>query len=208
MAQITMAKSNVMLWMGVATGIALAMAAIVLGLNGPDNKSVRLALELTARWSFLLFFMAYAGNALAVLFGWEAVGGRARQFGLSFAAAHLVHVGLVIWLGTIMGKVPLTGGLLLFFLAGLFFTYLLAGLSFGGVRRLGRAWPPLRFIGMNYILITFARDFILPVIHPKPTQYNVGHFLAYAPFAALSIAAPLLVLAVTLRRHSMPKTPE
>ena len=55
MAQITVAKSNVMLWMGAATGIAFAMAAIVLGLNGPDNKSVRLALELTARWSFLLF---------------------------------------------------------------------------------------------------------------------------------------------------------
>jgi hypothetical protein len=200
-----MAKSNVMLWMGTATGIALAVAAIVLGLNGPDNKSVRLALELTARWSFLLFFLAYAGNALSVLFGWDIIGGRARQFGLSFAAAHLVHVGLVIWLGIIMGRVPLSGGLLLFFLAGLFFTYLLAALSFGGVKALGAAWPPLRFIGMNYILITFARDFILPVIYPKPAQYNVGHFLAYAPFAALSIAGPLLVLAVTLRRHAAPK---
>ena len=132
-----MAKSNVMLWMGTAFGIALAVAAIVLGLNGPDNKSVRLALELTARWSFLLFFLAYAGNALATLFGWTALRGHAREFGLSFASAHLVHVGLVIWLGVILGKVPLSGGLLLFFLVGLFFTYLLALLSFGGVRALG-----------------------------------------------------------------------
>ena len=145
-----MAKSNVMLWMGTAFGIALATAAIVLGLNGPDNKSVRLALELTARWSFLLFFMAYAGNALAALFGWTMLKGRAREFGLSFAPPILVHVGLVVWLGTILGKVPLTGGLLLFFLIALFFTYLLAALSFGGVKALGAAWPPLRFIGMNY----------------------------------------------------------
>jgi hypothetical protein len=190
--------------MGTAFAVALAIAAIVLGLNGPDNKSVRLALELTARWSFLLFFLAYAGNALAALFGWQALGGRARQFGLSFASAHLVHVGLVIWLGTIMGKVPLSGGLLLFFLIALFFTYLLAALSFGGVKALGPAWPPLRFIAMNFILIAFGRDFVLPVIHPKPTQYNWAHFMAYAPFAALSVAAPLLVLAAMYRRHASP----
>lgn len=200
-----MAKPGVMLWMGTAFGIALAVAAIVLGLNGPDNKSVRLALELTARWSFLLFFLAYAGNAMAALFGWTALKGHAREFGLSFASAHLVHIGLVIWLGVILDKVPLSGGLLLFFLVGLFFVYLLAALSFGGVKALGRAWPPLRFVAINYILITFARDFILPVVHPKPTQYNVGHFLDYAPFAALSIAAPLLVAAAASRRPPTPR---
>src|SRR5215472_726439 len=99
-----MAKSNLMPWMGAAFGVALATAAIVLGLNGPDNKSVRLALELTARWSFLLFFLAYAGNALATLFGWTMLKGRGREFGLSFASAHTVHIGLVIWLGTILGR--------------------------------------------------------------------------------------------------------
>jgi len=206
MAQGVTTKSGVMLWTGAAFGIALAMAAVVLGLDGPNNRSVRLALELTARWSFILFFLAYAGNALAALFGWTALKGRGRALGLSFASAHLVHVGLVIWLGYILGRVPLTGGLLLFFLAGLFFVYLLAALSFGGAKRLGRLWPPLRFIGMNYILIAFGRDFILPVIHPKPAQYNVAHFIAYAPFAALSIGAPLLVLAGAVR--PMPRRPE
>ena len=200
-----MAKPNVMLWMGSAFGVALAMAAIVLGLDGVDNKSVRLALELTARWSFLLFLLAYAGNALAVVFGWAALKGRGREFGLSFASAHLVHVGLVIWLGMILGRVPLSGELLLFFLVGLFFTYLLAFLSFGGVKALGPAWPPLRVIAMNYILIAFGRDFVLPVIHPKPAQYNLGHFIAYVPFMVLSIAAPLLVLAMSLRRPPPPK---
>ena len=55
---------------------------------------------------------------------------------------------------------------------------------------------------MNYILIAFARDFVLPVLYPKPSQYNVAHFVAYAPFAAASILAPLLVLAVTLRQRA------
>jgi hypothetical protein len=99
-----------------------------------------------------------------------------------------------------LGRVPLSGGLLLFFLAALLCTYLLAGLSFGGVKALGAAWPPLRFIAMNYILIAFGRDFVLPVIHPKPAQVNSGHFLFYVPFMLASMAAPLLVLAVHLRR--------
>jgi len=199
-----MAKSNLLPWMGTAFGIALATATVVLGLYGPDNKSVRLALELTARWSFLLFFMAYAGNALATLFGWTALKGRGREFGLSFASAHLVHVGLIIWLGIILGRVPLSGGLLLFFLIALFFTYLLAGLSFGGVKALGPVWPPLRFIGMNYILIAFGRDFVLPVLYPKPAQVNLGHYLFYAPFMLLAIAAPLLVLAAHTQKSAAP----
>jgi hypothetical protein len=198
-----MEKSNVKLWIGAGFGVALAVSALVLGLNGADNKSIRLALELTARWSFVLFFFAYAGNALAGLFGWGVLKGRGREFGLSFASAHLVHIGLVIWLGIILGRVPLSGGLLLFFLIALFFTYLLAALSFGGVKTLGPAWPPLRFIAMNFILISFGRDFVLPVIYPKPTQYTFGHFAFYAPFAVASIAAPLIVLTVMMRRHGV-----
>ena len=190
-------------WMAAAFAAALAITAVTLLLHGTDNKATRLALELTARFSFVLFWLAYAGGALAALFRIDALAGRGREFGLAFAAAHLVHIGLVIWLGVLMGKVPLSGGLLIFFLVGLFFTYLLALLSFGGARALGPLWRPLRFVGMNYILIAFARDFVLPVLYPKPTQYNVAHFLAYASFAAASILAPLLVLAVFMRRRAV-----
>jgi hypothetical protein len=199
-----MQKNNIAQAMGAAFAVALAITVAVFALRGIDNKSIRLALELTARWSFVLFWLAYAGGAMATLFGWQSLAGRGRELGLAFATAHLVHVGLVIELGIVMGRVPLSGGLLLFFLAGLFFTYLLALLSFGGARAMGPvAWKTLRFVGMNYILIAFARDFVLPVIYPKPTQYNVAHFIAYAPFAAASIAAPLLVLAAMARRRSL-----
>lgn len=192
--------------MGAAFGAALAITAITLALHGTDDKATRLALELTARFSFVLFWLAYAGSAIAILFRVDALAGRGRDFGLAFAAAHLVHIGLVIWLGYLMGRVPLSGGLLLFFLVGLAFTYLLAFLSFGGARALGPLWRPLRFVGMNYILIAFGRDFVLPVLHPKPTQHNAAHFVAYAPFAAASILAPLLLLAVTLRHRAVLKT--
>src|SRR6478735_11854926 len=101
------------LWMGAAFGIALAIAVAVLAVRGTGNASIRLALELTARWSFLLFWLAYAGNATAQLFGIRSLAGHGREFGLAFASAHLVHIGLVIWLGVILGRVPLSGGLLL-----------------------------------------------------------------------------------------------
>ncbi len=190
------------IWMGTAFAFALAIAVMVLVLRGADNSGTRLALELTARWSFLLFWLAYAGNATAQLFGVRSWAGHSREFGLAFAAAHLVHIGLIVWLGVILGRVPLSGGLLLFFLIALFATYLLMGLSFGGAKALGAAWPPLRFIAMNYILIAFARDFVLPVLHPKPAQINLGHYLFYAPFMVLSLAAPVLTLLAGRRRSA------
>jgi hypothetical protein len=193
-------QSRLGLWIGVALGMALVSACLILGVGGISEKPTRLALEVTARWSFILFWLAYTGNALAQLSGWEGIGGHAREFGLSFAAAHLVHVALVIWLSYLLGRIALSGGLLLFFAVGLFWVYLLAALSFGGARAMGRqAWRITRFVGMNYILIAFGRDFVLPIFHPKPAQHTLAHFLAYAPFAALSVAAPLLVLAVSLR---------
>jgi hypothetical protein len=193
-------QSRLGLWIGVALGMALVSACLILGVGGISEKPTRLALEVTARWSFILFWLAYTGNALAQLSGWEGIGGHAREFGLSFAAAHLVHVALVIWLSYLLGRIALSGGLLLFFAVGLFWVYLLAALSFGGARAMGRqAWRITRFVGMNYILIAFGRDFVLPILHPKPAQHTLAHFLAYAPFAALSVAAPLLVLAVSLR---------
>lgn len=196
-------------WIGTALGVALAATCLVLVFSGTGEKSIRLALEVTARWSFLLFWLAYAGNALGQLTGWEAIGGHGREFGLSFAAAHLVHIGLVVWLSYLLGRVALTGGLLIFFLVGLFFVYLLAALSFGGAKAMGpRAWRILRFVGMNYILIAFARDFLLPVIHPKPAQHTLAHVLAYAPFAVLSVAAPLLVLVAGGRPPGIQLKPE
>jgi hypothetical protein len=199
-------QSRLGLWIGVALGVALLATCLVLGLAGAGEKPTRLALEITARWSFLLFWFAYTGNALAQLTGWEQVGGHGREFGLSFAAAHLVHIGLVVWLSYLLGRIALTGGLLIFFLVGLFWVYLLAALSFGGVQTIGRrAWRIIRFVGMNYILIAFGRDFVLPILHPKPAQHTVAHVVAYAPFAALSVAAPLLVLAAAASHQLKPE---
>jgi hypothetical protein len=191
-----MRKSFSLFWMGAAFGVALSLAAAILAILGPGEESIRVALDVTARWSFLLFWMAYAGGAIATLFGpaFAPLGRRGREFGLAFASAHLVHIGLVAWLWLILNRAPLQGGLLVFFLVAIIWTYLLAALSFGlWSEALGpRLWRLLIFLGLNYILLAFARDFVLGVMHAWDAHRYVWQLMKYAPFALLCIIAPLL----------------
>jgi hypothetical protein len=193
------------LWMGVGFGVALALAAAVFAVTGADKASIGTALRLTARWSFVLFWLAYAGGAVARLAEprLAAVAHRGREFGLGFAAAHLVHVGLVGWLYWLSGHVPLGGKLGVFFSIGIAWTYLLAVLSFGRLSQaLGpRIWHVLRFAGMNYILLAFARDFVLEVMHSGIGAQPFWQWVGYVPFAAMCIAAPLLCLAAAAHRR-------
>ncbi len=142
---------------------------------------------------------------MVVLFGpaFAPLALRGREFGLAFAAAHLVHIGLIVWLYQILGHSPLTGSLSIFFMVAIGWTYLLAALSFGGPAKvLGpTVWPLVRVLGMNYILLAFARDFVLSVMHADITHAKIGYLVDYVPFAAMSIAAPLLVVAASARRR-------
>lgn len=202
-----MKRESSVLWIGIAFGVALALAAAVLVINGTDAKSLVLGLRLTARWSFLLFFVAYAGSAMAALFGpgFGPLARRGREFGLAYAAAQLIHLGLVVWLFRISPRPPLSGGLFVFFVTGIVLTYLLALFSVGGLAKtLGsRGWRTLRVVGLNYILFAFAFDFVPPTIH-SIEHHRAGRLIGliwYAPFAAISVAAPVLVLAAAANRR-------
>lgn len=200
-------NSVAVLWMGAAFGMALGLAAAVLAINGTDAKSLLMALQLTARWSFLLFWVAYAGGAMAALFGpaFKPLAGRGREFGLAYAAAQLIHLCLVVRLFQISSRPPLSDELIVFFMIGIFWTYILAVFSFGGLaKKLGPiGWRLLRIVGLNYILFAFASDFVPPAIHGTHGTAHHGpmHLIAYAPFAVMSVAAPLLVLAAEAHRR-------
>ena len=189
-------------WMIGAFGGALALAGAVLADYGTGPIGIGQAVRYTARWSFLFFWLSYAGGAMAILFGpaFAGLARRARALGLAFAAALQVHIGLVIWLGVVIGRIPLQGAILLFFLVALFCTYLLVLLSFGiGTRNLGRLWRPLLFLATTYILIAFGRDFV-----PAALGQNVRYWrfaVEYVPFALLSLVAIPLRLAAFLRQH-------
>jgi hypothetical protein len=189
-------------WMIGAFGGALALAVAILAAYGTGPDGLRLAVRATARWSFLFFWLSYAGGAMAIVFGpaFAGLARGARVFGLAFATALQVHIGLVVSLGVVIGQIPLQGGLLGFFLVALFFTYLLVLLSFGiGTRHLGRLWRPLLFLGTTYILIAFGRDFVLGVLDQKTWHWLYA--AEYVPFALLSLIAIPLRLAAFLRQR-------
>ncbi len=201
-------KDPTVLWTVAAFGIALALTGATFAVIGIDIVQ---ALRLTARWSFVLFWLAYAGGALATLFGptFKPIATRAREFGLAYAAAQLVHLGLVVWLFQVASKPPLSGKPFAFFMVAVVFTYLLALFSFGGIAKsLGsRGWRALRIVGINYILLAFAWDFVPAAFHGT-ADYGVRRLLEYTPFAAMCIAAPILVLvAAASHRHGMRYSP-
>ena len=183
--------------MAAAFVIALALAAIAFANLGAGDQGTFVALRLTARWSFLLFWFAYAGGAITKLSGLR-LGGlerRGREFGLAFASAQLVHVGLVLWLFNI-----LTGPVdaMVFFWVGVLCTYLLAIFSLPRLRdALGlRIWRAFRLIALEYIALVFADDFILAPL--QATGFR-SYPLSYLPFAVMLVGAIGLRLATILQ---------
>ena len=195
-------RSHTVVWMTGASLVAALIAGLTLTVFGTGSKGTLLGLQLTARWSYCLFVPAYVGGALATVYGpsFQPLARRGRDFGLSFASAHLMHFGLVLWLYHISPRPPLGTGSAIFFGVALALTYLLALLSIPTLA--GRLPPPiwwaLRAFGMDFIALAFLRDFLRDPLNRSP-----AHLTAYLPFVALGLlAAALRAMAYAKRlRH-------
>src|SRR5882672_6473992 len=128
-----MRKGTTTEWMAGALVIALAIVLTV-RMVAPPGARVGVALQATARWSFILFWCAYAGNSLVVVFGprFQAIAHRCRDFALAYASAHLAHLGMIAWL-LFSYDSPFSRSALIFFGIAVFWTYLLALLSVKGL---------------------------------------------------------------------------
>lgn len=189
-------QSDALSWMTVAFLMSSALAAIVFASAGTGEHGTVLALRMTARWCFLLFWAAYAGGALPRFCGSRlaVLARRGRAFGLAFAAALSVHVGLVLWLMAVADnqRAPM-----LFFWAGVACTYALALLSLPRLRDwLGpRARRILSEGAMQYIALVFAVDFIVEPLRAS----GLGKYpLTYLPFLVMLVGGALLRLAAQI----------
>jgi hypothetical protein len=191
---------DILVWMSAAFCFVLAIAVAVLGMFGPNPRGIVIALRLTARLSFLLFFTAYVGGAAFAIFGpkFSFLARHQRQFGLSFASAHLVHIGLVLWLYAISHQRPIPDSSAIMFSIGTLCIYVLALYSLDGVRKMmdPALWRIVRVIGLEYIAYLFFTDFTFPL-------FNGFHQpIAYLPFAILIVAGvSLRVAGWTLARE-------
>jgi D-alanyl-lipoteichoic acid acyltransferase DltB (MBOAT superfamily) len=185
--------------MAAAFLVGLVIVLAVRAGAGPGERVV-MALRATARWSFLLFWLASTGGALTTLFGsrFQALARRARDFGLAFASAHLVHLGVVAWVYYSSPDPPVRSTLVFFGIAAIW-TYVLAILSIKrlSVRLNPRAWRTVRTLGVEYIGLAFLTDFA-----KHPFQGGVLDVANYLPFLALAIAGPILRLAALVKRLS------
>ncbi len=178
--------------------LVAALIAIEIRLtNGPKERMVT-ALRATARWSFVLFWLASTGSALKTLLGerFRVLASHARDFGLSFASAHLVHLALVAWMYA-TGSPQLPWTIVTLFIVGAFWVYLLVLLSFKTTaQRFGqRASHTLRWIGIEYINVAFFIDF-----NKEPFSGGWSRVAYYSPFLILTVAGPLLRAGAALRR--------
>jgi hypothetical protein len=173
--------------------VAASLAAIVFGVVGAHDR-FGVALRVTARWSFLLFWFAYTGSALATLWGppFSGLARHGREFGLAFSSAQLVHVGIILLAGA--------GAGMAFFWVGIVFTYLLALFSLPRLRdAMGpRLWRICLVIALNYIAIVFAADFIE---EPLKSKGIANYPLSYLPFALMLVAGIGLRAAASIRRN-------
>jgi hypothetical protein len=192
-----MRKPTTTEWMAGSFAVALAILLMVQRYSDPSGR-LGVELQATARWSFTLFWLASTGRALATLFAprFQGLARHARDLGLAFASAHVVHMGLVVWLLHVLPQ-PFPRWPLAFLSVGVLWVYLLVLLA---IPRVAGKFAPktvraLRSVGVEYIGLVFLLDFA-----KNPFQGGVGYLLAYLPFLALAIAGILLRRAAALKR--------
>jgi hypothetical protein len=177
---------------------ALALAVVVLAAMGTGEKGTDIALRLTGRFSFLLFWLAYAGAAMAALFGprFGILSRHRRDFGLAYASAQLVHLSLVahlVW----MSDRRIVESIMPFFAVGAVWTYVLALSSMDRLSNLfsPSLWRVLRNIGLEYLALVFFADLVL-----LPIEAHTNRLFEYLPFSILIILGPILRMVAMMRR--------
>jgi hypothetical protein len=185
------ARPHTGVWVLTSFTVAFVIAMAIVALKGAGNYGTSLALRGSARFSFLLFWGAYAGGLLrhAPLAWLKRLSSHRRDFGLSFAAAHSVHLGLILWLYYVSSEQPVSTQTAIVDGIGFGFMYLMAVFSFDIARKALNplAWRILFNIWLEYIAYVFATDFILGHLHDGKMQS-----VLYWPFVLMLAGTALL----------------
>jgi methionine sulfoxide reductase heme-binding subunit len=160
------------------------------GVDAVDQA--QLAARYTARVAFPLFLVAYSASSLLALWPGEAT--RAilrtrRQWGLSFALAHFIHLWALISFYVISARevsalTVLGGGL-----AYVMIVIMALTSNTWSVRRLGRWWQRLHSFGIHWIWFIFTFTYFGRVIDPSRFELGVIQFALCVGALGLRIVA-------------------
>lgn len=187
--------------------VLLVVAAIVAGsfaaFETPEAVLQHVT-RYTARFAFLIFIIAFASGALALLFPSDAtrwLRRNRRYTGLSFALAHFLHliaiVALFATLGEMPGLVTIVGG----GLAYVFIAAMAATSNDWSVRKLGpRNWRRLHLAGVYYVWAIFMNSYLGRLASDAPPEPK----WIFALTAGLGFAALALRIAAWMRKRRKP----
>lgn len=148
-----------------ATVAALAVGGLgFMSAGGWNHEGALMATRLTARFAFPIFLLAWSASAIAALFpgGWRTtLLRRRRAVGLSFAAAHFVHLGFILIVALVfahkLNPVSVYGGGFVYVLIAA----MAATSNNASVKALGPArWTLLHTIGGVGILLVFTNSYV------------------------------------------------
>lgn len=156
----------------ILVGIALVVFFGVFLLHGFDEHTLRLNIRLSARFSFLIFCLAFVASALQYFFKgqftfWLLMN---RKFiGISFAIIHLIHLSFLMLLQykfhplfEMAEMTSLLGGVVAYL-----FVVLMLITSFDGVKSKlsNKVWKVIHTVGGYWIAIFFLLSYGLRVIN-------------------------------------------
>ncbi|NNM77386.1 hypothetical protein HJG53_10765 [Sphingomonas sp. ID1715] len=182
-------------------GLAAASAAVLLALavHGTGAEGWLYAARWTARLSVLIFATVFAASAMCRLAGPVArtLMTNRRGLGLSFAAAHLVHLGALTRWFIVSGEEPalisIVGG-------GLGYALIVAMAltsTDAAQRRLGRWWKRLHLIGTWYVWLIFFQSYLGRLLEGTERMAQGAYGVTLLLLALALRLAPL-----KLRRHA------
>lgn len=157
-----------------------------------DETTIRMAIRITARISFVLFLGAFLGDALYRLVPAPAtrwLKAHKDLFTLGFAGSHTVHLAFILALMAAIGRENVLKGIMpITFTVGFVLIYALAA---GVLLRHFTFWS-LRFEALaHYYLITlFAVSF---------TRHAIANPLFYTPFVLVAVAAIAVRIAAAVQ---------
>ncbi|MEH2588056.1 hypothetical protein [Bradyrhizobium sp. AZCC 1721] len=145
----------------------LAMSIGIAGMRGFEVDGVRMVIRFTARSSLVLFCLAFAAAALALL--WPNASTRwlrrnRRYLGVTFAASHAIHAAAIACFA-VMGPIGYAAATSIasYIFGGIGYAFIvaMAATSFDRTAAAigARAWRRLHLVGGYYLLFQFMVSF-------------------------------------------------